>query len=172
MADVQGSYDAKIGIGYDGQVASSSPCTIDSYQVTPTAGIPFGRAVRQGTDNDQIIAGVDGPTSGTETDVTDYLGLTVLDHSLLAGGADATKRGRYLLGDIAAVMSRGEMLVKVEAAVTVGAIVSVNPTTGQLSAKAGSTTNGSEQYVIPGARWMTAAATDALAIVRLTGYIS
>ena len=101
-----------------------------------------------------------------------FVGLAVRDRTLRPSQED-----EYVEGDVVSSLNRGEMWVKVEAAVTVGDIVSANADTGQLSAKAAAaqvSIPGNVGYVpaqirINGGRWMSAAAASGLARVRLDG---
>lgn len=165
MATVQNTYTENISVGRAGQIATASPCIVDSYEVDATkgTGIKFGYAVKKGTNDDQVAVGVTGNASSPHH-VEDFLGITVQDHARLGG----TPTDAYDKGAIAACITQGDVWVPVEAAVTVGAAVTIDETTGQLSAA----TAADEQFLLPGARWMTAQATaNGLAVVRLVGEI-
>ena len=164
MATTQTTYTETLAVGRPGQVATASPCIVDSYEVEATAGtgIKFGVAVQKGTNDDQCKVGADGDSS-SPFKVTAFLGVTVQDHSRLGGKPVDS----YDKGAIAAVLSQGDIWVPAEAAVSVGDDVTVKEATGALSSAAAA----DGQFSVPG-RWMTAAAAAGdLAVVRLYGEI-
>ena len=99
-----------------------------------------------------------------------FTGLAIMDERL-----PGTSAGAYVTDDPVSVLWRGDVVVKVSAAVVQGQSVvaatvasgtdATVETVGQLSAKAPSATH----IAIPGARFETGAAAQGLAIVRLTG---
>lgn len=163
MAVVQSAYVERQAAGLAGQIATMTPYTVDSYEVTgaPSSGdgLRFGYGVRAGTNLGECQAGA----QGTASTLTDFLGVAVSDHAREGGDPE----NAYVNGNIAAVLSRGDIWVPVEAAVTAGDSVAVNNSTGQL----GDTADGTHSPV-PG-RWMTTQATaNGLAMVRLFGTIA
>ena len=153
MAVVQSAYAEDHAKAVAGMIANTTTCDVDSMRIegTSTTAIDFGVAVQQGTAYDQAEAGIATAT---------FRGVTVLDKTLNPGQNDT-----YVVGDIASILYRGDIWVEVEAAVTVGANVTADTTTGQLSTAAVS----NSQILIAGATWVTAAAADGLAIVRFSG---
>ena len=156
MATIQTSYTENIADAREGMIANQRSCEMASYEVEDTAGIGFGVAVHQGTSSDQISIGVDG-SSSTPFAVTKYVGITVRDRTRVPGDDE------YKKGAIAAVLIRGDIWVKVGAAVSIGDDVTVVASTGVLS----STTAADDQHLIPNARFLTAASANKLALLRL-----
>lgn len=147
MARIQNSVELNPPIGRVGQVINSTPREIASYEAKAVVG--FGVPVMASADG--ISAGV-GQTGGN---LTDFLGVTVEDRSRLAE--------QYSAGDIAAVMSKGEIVVRVAEAVAIGAPVAVTIATNGW----GTGTGSAAKPRIPRARWKTAAANGGLAILQL-----
>lgn len=138
-----------------GVIASGMPTEIASYEVEST-NIDFGVAVKTGTGIKQCVVGVDGAGSAPFA-VNDYLGLT-LENIALGDEVD-----KYAKGNIAQVIFSGDVWVKVEAAVAAGDDVTIKEATGLLSTAAAA----DGQFLLPNARFLTAAAANGLAIVRL-----
>lgn len=138
-----------------GVIASGMPSEVASYEVEST-NIDFGVAVKTGTKIGQIVVGVNGAGSAPFA-VNDYLGITVENVAL---GDEVDKYGK---GNIASVMFSGDVWVKVEAAVTAGDDVTIKEATGALS----SATAADGQFLLPNARYLTTAAANGLAKVRL-----
>ena len=138
-----------------GVIASGMPVEVASYEVEG-ATLGFGVAVKTGTNADQIVVGVDGSASSPFA-VNDYLGITLINRSL------GSEQENYVKGNIASVIFRGDVWVEVEAAVTAGQAVTIKEATGALSA----TTAADGQFALPNARFLTAAAANGLAKVRL-----
>jgi hypothetical protein len=121
-----------------------------SYTAETPEGIPFGVVVGQGADARGCVLGAGA----------DYLGVTVRDVTLTqAPKADPEVYGQY---QNVAVKRRGDIWVKVGSDVAVGAAASFNAATGVI---------GSAGTAIPGSRFLTAAATEELALLQLTGQI-
>lgn len=152
---IQTSYSERIADAREGMIANMSTAEIVTGEVETSGGIGFGLAVYQGTAADQIELG--GVAGANPFLASKFLGVTVRDRTR------APDDDEYKQGANAAVLVRGDIWVKVEAAVTVGADVSFKETTGQFSTASGSAT----QAVVPRARWMTAAAAGGLAVLRL-----
>lgn len=116
MGAVQTTYTAKMPVAVLGAVANSM--TYDAVSRNIEGGsIPFGRAVVQGTADDQVKLGAAGT----------FIGLTVRDVTLPPEQNDS-----YAAGDSAAIMVRGTMWVTAAAAVVAGAPV-YRSATGTLS---------------------------------------
>ena len=88
------------------------------------------------------------------------------DDTLLGLTADSDYVGEYQTGATCAVMFRGDIWVLAGGIVTKGSDVTFNATTGVLSSAA----TGGAQFAITGAKWLTSAASGALAKVRLSGH--
>ena len=91
-------------------------------------------------------------------DAHNFRGISIMDKSLPVEDNDT-----YVNGKLAAVMHSGEIWVQTDGAVTVGADVTAHLTTGEL----GSAAPDGDHVAIAGARWMTAAANNGVARVRL-----
>ena len=122
-----------------------------------------------------VVRGVLGSTAAAIADNAEvwlfrsavFSGIAVQDERLPASSA-----GAYTPGEVLSVLHRGDVAVKVSAAVAVGqAVVAATRATataevlGQLSAK----TPDSSHVLVPGARFVSAAAAQGIAIVRFTG---
>ena len=155
MATVQSSYSEAIGSARNGMPANTATCDADSYITEGTDGIGFGIAVQDGASAGLAKLGI---ATGK------FIGVSLRDTTRQAAGT-AAGADKYQTGANIAVAYRGDIWVEAEVAVIIGANVSAKTTTGALSSVAAAAT----QIVIPGARWMSAAAAGGLAIVRLSG---
>ena len=159
MSYLQTAVQEALDAGLPGQIGTGSPAVIDAEH--PAGGaIPFGYAAKWNATDSDVEAGVDG----SNTVASNYVGIAVRDRSRRA---PASGDAGYVDGDIPSLMTQGDVWVEVEAAVAVGNDVTVKDSTGQLSSAAASAT----QTPLNG-RWMTAAAADGIALVRLTGQIA
>lgn len=158
MPTVQDSYALRMGNGYEGQIADTTRCDADTFVADESAGIGFGLAVKKGTNAGECSLGA--VAGGDPFHATDFLGVTIRDRTREPDAND-----KYADNSHVAVLFRGDIWVKVPSAVAVGDDVSVNTANGQFSTAAGS----ANQAVIPNARWMTAAAANGLAVLRLGG---
>lgn len=165
MATLQETYVEDIGYGRVGMVANATPCVIDSWEIEG-GNIGFGICVQRSTSNDEgVIIGVSGTHTGGPTS---FLGVAVQDHTRPGG----TPVNSYTTGNIAAVLSSGDVWVSPDAAVTAGSDVTVNGTTGRLSTKDAAAAGANPvQIPIANARWMTDGTENGLAVVRLGGHI-
>ena len=182
MAVVQSQYSESIPDLVAGQIATSSPCIVDSYEVDGDTStmIPFGRAVQRHGSTDRIEDGVDMTgVNAAPWHPVKYLGVTVKDPARPVDRAPrtpATSENLYRGGAIAAVITQGDVAVIASGTneIARGAPVYVTDiATGELgTASTGSATTAR----VPGAFWRTAVPSaargnDRLAIVRLTGEI-
>jgi len=153
MAIVQSTYTELQPIAQAGMLASSDH-SVDTRICDTAAGIPYGVAVSQGTaDNAAVIGGASAAV---------FVGISVQDMSVENDPANNDEYPRYAnMG----VLTRGDIWVVTGGIVAAGQDVTFASTTGILSSAATSGT----QFAIAGARWMTAAASGALARVRLSG---
>ena len=95
-----------------------------------------------------------------------FLGVSVMDERLRAA-AGVT----FDTGDLMPVLWRGDIAVIVSAAVVVGdyAVATVTQATGDALGSFSTRTPGGRHAVIPGATFLTAAADNGIAVLRLTG---
>lgn len=156
MPQTQTTYRETHAPATAGMVANSLIAKIESLEFTGATHGKFGYAVGQGSNAGDCVAGVASKDK--------FRGILVHDKTLMPKQED-----EYEKGDVASVLFEGDIWVPVEAAVTVGADVTVKAGTGQLSSAA----VGASQFKIDGARWMTAQSTaNGLAVVRLSGYMA
>lgn len=152
MATVQSTYVENQPIAQAGMPASGD-YSADTRNCETAAGIAFGVAVSQGSDDNGAVIG------GASAAV--FVGVTLSDMSVPNdGGADG-----YNQYDSMGVMTRGRIWVTVGGNVTDGADVTFASTTGVLSSE----TAGGSQFAIAGARWMTTASSGGLALLHLGG---
>lgn len=156
MATIQTSYDLNPPVGRAGMIADGVPATCRTYVNGGTADIAFGVAVqRDGNSATDAVVGVAGDGSSPFS-ATDYLGITVEDRTR----EDEEKA--YKAGANMTVITKGDVWVKVGAAVTAGAPVAARDGTGVLITAA-----AASAARIPRAVFKTAAANGGLAIVSL-----
>ena len=152
MPAIQTTYTENIKVARVGQIANSTPHAIDTREVETSAGIGFGLACGQGTADDGVVLGA---SAGDK-----FVGVSVKDPTRTPDDDD-----KYIDGANAAIMTRGDVWVEAAAAVIAGDDVVFNSTTGALSSQ----TVISTRFAITGARWMTSAAANGLAVLRLSG---
>ena len=168
MSVVQHQYPNFHDQWLDGQIADTSTCDVDSR--IAEGAIAFGRAVQAGTAHtpgDRSSQSRDTVTQGI-TDADSFRGIALIDQRV-----PATAGENYPSGEVASVIWRGDVAVKVSAAVAAGddVVVAVAASgagaaaeeIGQLSSKAAANTH----IAIPRARFITAAAAQGIAVVRL-----
>lgn len=134
-------YVAGLLIGSDNEVVSRT--------VETSAGIGFGLAVAQGTNDRGCILG------GT---TTTFLGITVRDVTLESDQDDT-----YDHYQEAGVMRRGTIAVSPSGDVLAGAAVYFTAATGRLSSTSGG------NVLVKGARWETSGVADDFAVLYLSG---
>ena len=164
MAVVQSTYPNFHAAKVDGQVADTTTADIDSYRLTGATSVPFGRAVSRSNQ-----AGA-GDRDCELYEGARYAGIAVMDERLAAGA-----NGTYKQGDSLSAMWRGDVAVKVSAAVAPGDDVVIATAAsgtgataeeiGQLSSKAADGTH----IALTGARFLTTTAAQDIAVVRLAG---
>lgn len=112
MSVLQTTYDRRHTAWREGDVASEyGPPQTDSYQVVGTDGIDYGRAVMLDAGGGKRCAvgiGADGATLYA----TDFLGITRTDRQRV--------QGKYSEGEMAGVLSNGDIAVRVTGAVSIG----------------------------------------------------
>lgn len=144
MPTVQSTY-SDMGPGVAGQIANMVPATLITRNVETAAGIGFGVAVDQGTEDLGVVVG-----GGSEAPV----GITVRERSL-----DANEPDKFAENDNARIMTKGTLWVSTAVAVAAGDPVHA------LAAGALSNTGGTQ---IPNARWETSTPSGGgLAIIRM-----
>ena len=166
-------------------VAGATTASIDS-EGNPYTELPAG----QHYIIDSEIIFVTETTATTMTIVRGQLGSTAAAHSNndvvlpLIGNSSfhgvsvqderlpAASGGQYTAGDIVSVIYRGDVAVRVSAAVAVGglAVVTRNGTTGDELGRFSSRAPDANHVLVPGARFTRAAADDGIAVLRLAGH--
>ena len=167
MAVVQTTYPNTHGEYVVGQIADTTTGDVDSVVLAGADDLMFGMMARQSAVTNSAPNAVD---AGAATAL--MRGIAVRDQRLRAA-----RDGAFETGDIVPVLWRGDIAVKVSAAVTDGANVvaateasgtgTAREEIGQLSTKAANATH----IAVPGARFMTDAAAQGIAVVRLSGLV-
>lgn len=162
---VQASYAQFMSPAQNGIIASMTDYSIDTRLGEDPAGngIPFGRALCQGTSHGTRSASL-GALSGGE-----FVGISVADPGL--PNLSTTFTDKYADGENMACLTRGDIWVIPATNVTVGGAVYFNSSTGQLG-----DSGISNAVLIANAKWMTSypetdvdlVTTGQFAIVRLT----
>src|SRR6516162_2470042 len=156
-APIQTVYTRYIGVGQNGMLADETVWAADTRTVETAAGIGFGLAVSQGTNDKGCIIGGSAFVGITRADPT----LARADLSV-PGSSSTLPLDSYPQYDLAGILAAGDIWVNCYAAVTPATTVTFSATTGQLGV-AGTT--------ITHARWMTSASgsagTPVLAVLRL-----
>jgi hypothetical protein len=143
MGTVQSDYDDTIAAGYAGALVNLEPRTIISRTVEDAAGIAFGLAVMQGTEDKECVV----------CDASDYLGVTVRDQSIEDGSADA-----FAQYEEARIITKGVIWIANSGGVAAGDAV-VLLADGALGT--------GTSPLLEGARWDTTASDGELAQLRL-----
>jgi hypothetical protein len=143
MPTVQSTYSDNIAAGYAGAIANQEHKVLISRTVEDAAGIGFGLAVMQGTEDKGCVIG----------DGTDFLGVTVREQD--TDPADPDVFAQY---DSARIATKGVIWIANSGGVSAGDPVSLLPA-GALG------TGGSVE--VANARWDTTAADGELAQLRL-----
>jgi hypothetical protein len=143
MGTVQSTYADNIDAGYKGAIVNTEPRTLISRTVEAAAGLAFGLAVMQGTEDKECVV----------ADGSAFLGVTVRDQSV--DPADPDLFAQY---SEARIMTKGVIWVLNSGGVSAG-----DPVT---TLAAGALGTGSSPLV-DGARWDTTADDGELAQLRL-----
>lgn len=149
MPAVQTTYSENMRPGLPGLVVGSD-FDIDTGNVETAAGIGFGLAVSQGAADKGVIIG--GTRAG-------FRGITVRDVTLESDQLD-----KYAQYQNAGILTQGKIWV----VITATACAAHDPV--HFNAATGAMLNTGGQGPINGARYVTSAAQDGLAIVELKGY--
>jgi hypothetical protein len=143
MPTVQSTYADNIDAGYAGAIVNTEPRTLISRTVEDAAGIAFGLAVMQGTEDKGCVV----------SDGSEVLGVTVRDQSV-----DPSTPDKFAENEEARIMTKGVVWVANSGGVAAGDVVH------SLASGALSNTGGT---VVAGARWDTTASDGELAQLRL-----
>lgn len=138
---IQTTYDETLRAGVPGALANMISGTLISRTVEDAAGIAFGKAVEQGTNDKGVVAFAGGPV----------VGITVRERSL---GAEEDKFVQYASARLAPPHSQNTLWVTAAVAVDAGDDVYVRPSNGDFQK-----TNANSAVQIPGARWETSTTT-------------
>src|SRR5262252_2084586 len=154
-APLQSTYPRYQPVAQNGMLADEVNWDGDSRIVETAAGIGFGLAVSQGTNDDGCVIGGSAPVGVTRADPT----LARADLSpATSPGIDV-----YRQGDNAGVLTKGDIWVL--------AYASVSPATATVVFEAATGKFGIAGTTYPNARWMTTAAgsagTPVLAVLRV-----
>ncbi len=145
MGTVQSTYADNIDSGYVGGIVNTEPRNLISRTVEASAGLAFGLAVMQGTEDKECVV----------SDASSFLGVTVRDQSV-----DPSEPNKFEQYSEARIMTRGVIWVENSGGVSAGDPVVV--------LAAGALGTGSSP-LLGGARWDTTALDGVLAQLRLVG---
>ncbi len=146
---VQSTYSSTMNAAVAGQIANLIDATLISRTVEDSAGIGFGIAAAQGTEDNECTAFGSGDTA--------ILGITCRERSV-----DPNTPNKFAQYEAARLITKGPVWVMASVAVNAGDPVYVIPATGAFAK-----TSASSAVQIAGARWDTSTTGEALAIVRL-----
>lgn len=150
MAVVQNTYAERIAKGSIGSAANETNWDADTRIVETVAGIGFGLAVGQGTNDKGAVIG------GT---LANFVGVSMRDITLVNATPDTYARYQNM-----AVMTEGDIWVAPTVAVSPTDPVHYDAATGKFATSGGS-------GPIAGARWMTSADANQPAVLRLSGHL-
>jgi len=145
MPTVQSTYSDNIPVGYAGAIANQEPRDLISRNVEDEAGIAFGLAVMQGTEDRDCVV----------SDGSDFLGVTVRDQSV-----DPSAPNLFAELSEARIMTRGVIWVANSGGVSAG-----DPVVALAAGALGT----SSSPLVTNARWDSTAADGELALLRLVG---
>lgn len=148
---IQSTFTERMEPGRAGVILGGDQFDADTGICETVAGLAFGIAVSQGSADKGVVIG--GTRAG-------FRGITIRDITLESSQTD--KYARY---QNVGVMTRGKIWCTPSHAVAAGDAVYFVAATGVLTNQ-----SGGNQGPINGARFVTTAVADALAIVELTGY--
>lgn len=143
---VQNTYLDRMPVAYAGMIATTVPNTLVSYQAE--AAIGFGRAVKQGTaDNEVDLA---------DNASDDVIGIAVIDQSVDNETADT-----YPVGGSVNVLTIGEVYVTAGGTATAGTQVYMVPANGKF------VSSSTDNLLIPGATFTESGADTDLVKIRV-----
>lgn len=158
MAVAFDTFNQYASIAYEGQVNDLSMADLETFVAEGAAAIPYGRALIPGT----------APKSGKlpAAAAALFIGINVMRPVAVAGAYPGTGNpvGASAIGMEATNITYGRVWVKTLGGATRGQPVYALPTTGEITNAA---TAGN--HLLPGARFMTDAAANGMALVQLQG---
>ena len=147
----------------EGQIADTTTCDIDSWRLTGTgASVEFGLAVSRS-----------GVATAGDRDAVAYAGARFAGIAVMDERLKASSDAEFQEGDLMPLAWRGDIAVRVAAAVSVGddvVIATANvPATPEVIGQLSSVTADSTHILLAGARFIRAAVAGGISVVRLTG---
>lgn len=157
MAVAFDTFNQYAGIAYEGMINDLSMADLETFVPELTA-IPFGRGVVPSVAAKS--ARLPAATAAL------FLGISVFSPVMVSGAypGNGNPVGAYPIGRESTLVSYGRVWVKTVAGATRGQPVYMVPTTGEITNAA---TTG--YHLIPGARFLTDASANGLAVVQLQG---
>lgn len=137
-----------LAVAQAGQKTDLRPDVVLSFAAEEA--VPFGRALKRGTDVENQCLLVDANDVG-------FLGIALHQHTVVQTGDTA----QYAIGQTVSVLETGECWVEVTSNVTAGAAAHVDVSNGKLTATATS------NLAVPGGTFTTSAASGELARLRI-----
>ena len=136
-------------IAQAGQLVDMTDHDVDSFAAEET--IPFGRAMKRGTDPEKQVLIVDG--SGDT-----FLGVSMLQHTV--ENPFPSGEAQFAIGDTVSVMTEGRVYVEVTDPVIAGAAAFVDVANGKF------TDVSSGNLAVPGGTFLTSAADNGIAALK------
>lgn len=156
MAVLQSTFKQNRDKLFHGTIASTwGPVQVESWKLKADTAV--GIAVQRDSNNEAvkgIAAGADSPHAATN-----FIGIVIDDPSR---SSDTSAAATVKEGRTARVLTRGDVALKVASAVAAGAPATVTKTTGAIADDDASATIGAINGY-----WLTAAAANGIAILRL-----
>lgn len=155
----QTAYSVNQGVALEGGLYDIGENDTMSYLVQDAAGISFGKGVSQGTADDQAKL----PAAAGDVTTT-FLGVSQAVQGIEADSSGVVK---YLQKAAMSVVKKGRVWVKVEDAVTAQGAVYVRHAAGGLGVGSFAGAAGTGLALLPGAKYITSASANGLAVVEL-----
>ena len=157
----QTSYSLTQAIGREGQLADAGDNDVYSF-VNPAVALPFGKlAVANGTDGQVKL-----PTAADDITTAKLIAGVVLASQNME--SDGSALADYPVGSVVPCLRKGRVIVQVEEAVTNGSDVFVRYAAGGNGLGSfGDTAGTSERAQLAGARYLTSAAANGLAVLEI-----
>lgn len=152
---IQTTYNERIDAARVGQIVNEEPSVLISRTVEDVAGIGFGKAVMQGSEDDFCTADLD--ETGNIVTAFSFLGITVRERSVRPETPDV-----FAQHESARIMRKGVIWVMTAGAVDAGKQAYVSSATGGLD-----DASGGAFVAIPNSRWDTSTTGAGLAKLRL-----
>lgn len=155
----QTSYSQSMAVAKEGMLADIGDNDVVSFN-NPAVAVPFGKFVVRSTGDDECKL----PVASTDiTVVTSALGMALAVQSI---EQDSSGVAQYVAKSQVNVLKKGRAWVKVEEAVTVASTVHVRYAAGGNGLGSfGDTTGTSERAPLAGAKYLTAAGANELALI-------